>query len=125
MQAAVHIPEPAERPQSNYGCAMQLLERGRTVVAAARDAAKAKEVFSELGLSEGVSEGSGMVSAHLLHLIPCSRAACGIRNAVTLREDCLTQIELFWPLATNSIKLCLCRAFWPLRAALTSLILPP
>ncbi|CAK0786611.1 hypothetical protein CVIRNUC_009825 [Coccomyxa viridis] len=38
---------------------LQLLERGRTVVAAARDAAKAEEVFSELGLSEGMSGGSG------------------------------------------------------------------
>ena len=53
---------------------MQLLERGRTVVAAARDAAKATEVFSELGLSEGINEGSGKVSMHLLRFIGCQRA---------------------------------------------------
>ena len=42
---------------------MQLLEKGRTVVAAARDAAKAKEVFTELGLSEGEDKGFGKVTA--------------------------------------------------------------
>ena len=53
---------------------MQLLERGRTVVAAARDAEKAKEVFSELGLSEGMNGSSGQVSMHLLHFSGHSRA---------------------------------------------------
>ena len=59
--------EPDECLQNNCGCAMQLLERGRTVVAAARDEAKASEVFSELGLCEGMNGGSGKVSMHLLH----------------------------------------------------------
>ena len=36
-------------------------------MAAARDEAKALEVFSELGLSEGMSGGSGKVSMHMLH----------------------------------------------------------
>ena len=40
---------------------MQLVEQGRTVVAAARDASKAQEVFKELGLSEGLNKGSGQV----------------------------------------------------------------
>jgi hypothetical protein len=45
---------------------VQLLEKGRTVVAAARDAAKAKEVFIELGLSEGQNKGFGQVTAAAL-----------------------------------------------------------
>ena len=40
---------------------MQLVENGRTVVAAARDASKAQEVFTELGLDEGLNKGSGQV----------------------------------------------------------------
>ena len=72
---AAKVSEPAEYLCNDCGCAMQLLERGRTVVAAARDAAKAKEVFSELGLSEGMNEGSGMVSMHLLHFSGYSRAS--------------------------------------------------
>lgn len=40
---------------------MQLLEKGRTVVAAARDTSKAREVFQELGLSEGINKGFGTV----------------------------------------------------------------
>ena len=40
---------------------MQLLEKGRTVVAAARDVSKAQEVFKELGLSEGINKGFGTV----------------------------------------------------------------
>ena len=46
--------------------AVQLLEKGRSVVAAARDAAKAKEVFIELGLSEGQNKGFGQVTAAAL-----------------------------------------------------------
>ncbi|CAL5221994.1 g4282 [Coccomyxa viridis] len=38
---------------------LQLVENGRTVVAAARDASKAQEVFKELGLDEGLNKGSG------------------------------------------------------------------
>ena len=38
-------------------------------MAAARDAAKAEEVFSELGLNEGISNGSGTVSTHLWQFI--------------------------------------------------------
>ena len=66
--------EPDECLQNNCGCAMQLLERGRTVVAAARDAAKAEEVFSELGLNEGINGGSGKVSMHLFHFMGRSKA---------------------------------------------------
>jgi len=40
---------------------MQLLEKGRNVVAAARDVSKAQEVFKELGLSEGINKGFGTV----------------------------------------------------------------
>ena len=42
---------------------MQLVEQGRTVVAAARDASKAQEVFQELGLNEGLNKGSGKVQS--------------------------------------------------------------
>jgi hypothetical protein len=49
---------------------LQLLEKGRTVVAAARDAAKAREVFTELGLGEGQKKGFGQVTAAPLSYIP-------------------------------------------------------
>ena len=65
MQATVETSKLAECLSNNCACAMQLLERGRTVVAAARDAAKAKEVFSELGLKEGINEGSSKVCTYL------------------------------------------------------------
>ena len=43
-------------------------------MAAARDAAKAEEVFSELGLNEGINGGSGKVSMHLFHFMGRSKA---------------------------------------------------
>ena len=49
---------------------MQLVENGRTVVAAARDASKAQEVFTELGLDEGLNKGSGKVQHRPLHPAP-------------------------------------------------------
>lgn len=60
-------------------------------MAAARDAAKAEEVFSELGLSEGMNGGSGKVSMHLFHFMGCqrladSKAGRASRTALTLKE---------------------------------------
>lgn len=45
---------------------MQLLAKGRTVIAAARDAEKAKTVFKELGLKEGAQKGAGGAKGGIL-----------------------------------------------------------
>ena len=54
----------------------QLLEKGRTVVAAARDASKAEEVFRDLGLSEGLNKGFGTVQTPPPPSLSCRTDPC-------------------------------------------------
>lgn len=100
---------------------MQLLERGRTVVAAARDADKAKEVFTELGLSEGINKGFGTVQTSLCMLSYDPALLSASIYLITIWSapwyHIVGSAEAHAGLLKESLSR---RASWQLRAALTS-----